>query len=185
MSNFCTCICYNIETNLFWTWLPSYGDYISQLVRCARFVLAFSISILKNLLISSKLLTQGYRYYMLRKTFGIQKETSTKMYTPFLNRIKLTTLTICAFRVPSSAKFFRSYSDLSSKFVGISFQEYLSKGISNTVFDGDLVYKLRSVKSAANFVSSGSKIVKRFRPRDHREDDRSCAWPFYSRSDLS
>ena len=29
----------------------------------------------------------------------IQIETSTKMYTPFLNRIKLTTWTICAFRV--------------------------------------------------------------------------------------
>ena len=29
----------------------------------------------------------------------IQIETSTKMYTPFLNRIELTTWTICAFRV--------------------------------------------------------------------------------------
>ena len=93
----------------------------------------------KNLQITSKLLTQGYRYYTLRKTFG---------------------------------KFFRSYSDMLSKFGKISFQEYVTEGISHPVFYGDLVYKLRRVRYDANFVSSGSKI--------HREDDRSCAWPFYS-----
>ena len=49
----------------------------------------------------------------------------------------------------------------------ISFQEYLSKGISHPVFYGDLVYKLRSVKDTPNFISSGLKIVKRLRRRQY------------------
>ena len=49
---------------------PSYGIYISQLVifaRCCTSVLDFHS---KNLQNTSKLLTQGYRYHKLRKTFG-------------------------------------------------------------------------------------------------------------------
>ena len=64
-------------------------------------------------------------------------------------------------------KFFRSYSELLSKFGDISFQEYLSKGISHPVFYGDLVYKLRRVKDTPNIISSGSKIVKRLRRRQY------------------
>ena len=64
-------------------------------------------------------------------------------------------------------KFFRSFSELRSKFGDISFQEYLSKGISHPVFYGDLVYKLRRVKDTPNFFSSGSKIVKRLRRRQY------------------
>ena len=82
----------------------------------------------------SKLLTQGYIYHKLRKTFG---------------------------------KFFRSYSELLSKFGDISFQEYLSKGIPHPVFYGDLVNKLRRVKDTPNFISSGSKIVKHLRRRQY------------------
>ena len=48
-------------------------------------------------------------------------------------------------------KFFRSYSELLSKFGDISFQEYVFKGISHPVFYGDLVYKLRRVKDTPNF----------------------------------
>ena len=112
--------------------------------------LAFRIS--KNLQLTSKLLTQGYRYHKLRKTFG---------------------------------KFFRSYTDLLSKFGEISFQEYVTEGISHPVFYGGLVYKLRRVGCEANFVSSGSKIVQtpstsKVWSIDHWEDDRSSAWPFYS-----
>ena len=83
--------------------------------------LSFQISILKifKILITSKLLTQGYWYHKLRLTFG---------------------------------KFFRSYSDLLFKFGEISFQEYVTEGISRPVFYVDLVYKLRRVKSEANFV---------------------------------
>ena len=49
----------------------------------------------------------------------------------------------------------------------ISFQEYITEGISHPVFYGDLVYKLRRVRCEANFVSSGSKIVKRLRRRKY------------------
>ena len=52
-------------------------------------------------------------------------------------------------------------------FGDISFQEYVFKGISHPVFYGDLVYKLRRVKDAPNFISSGSKIVKRLRRRQY------------------
>ena len=114
--------------------LPSYGIYISQLVRFARCCTSVLDFHSKNLQITSKLLTQGYRYHKLRKTFG---------------------------------KFFRSYSELLSKFGDISFQEYLSKVISHPVFYGDLVYKLRRVKDTPNFISSGSKIVKRLRRRQY------------------
>ena len=83
---------------------------------------------------TSKLLTHGYRYHKLRKTFG---------------------------------KFFMSYSELLSKFGAISFQEYVSKGITHTTFYGDLVYNLRRVKSESNFISYGLKIVKRLRRRQY------------------
>ena len=114
--------------------LPSYGIYISQLVRFARCCTSVFDFHSKNLQITSKLLTQGYRYHKLRKTFG---------------------------------KFFTSYSELLSKFGDISFQEYVFKGISHPVFYGDLVYKLRRVKDTPNFISSGSKIVKRLRRRQY------------------
>ena len=104
--------------------LPSYGVYISQLVRFDRCCTSVSDFNSKNLQLTSKFLTHGYRYHKLRKTFG---------------------------------KFLRSYSDLLSKFGEISFQEYVTEGISNPVFYGDLVYKLRGVRCEANFVSSGSK----------------------------
>ena len=114
--------------------LPSYSIYILQLVRFARCCTGVLDFHSKKLQISSKLLTQGYRYHKLRKTFG---------------------------------KFFRSYSELLSKFGDISFQEYLSKGISHPVFYDDLVNKLRRVKDTPNFISSGSKIVKRLRRRQY------------------
>ena len=60
-------------------------------------------------------------------------------------------------------KFFRSYSKLLSKFGAISFQDYVSQGITHPVYYGDLVYKLRRVKGEANFITSGLKIVKRLR----------------------
>ena len=93
--------------------LPSYGIYISQLIRFARCCTSVSDFHSKNLQITSKLLTQGYRYHKLRKSFG---------------------------------KFFSTYSDLLSKFGEISFQEFVSEGITRPVFYGDLVYKLRRVE---------------------------------------
>ena len=64
-------------------------------------------------------------------------------------------------------KFFRPHSEILSKFGDISFQEYVWKGISHPVFYGDLVYKLRRVKDTPNFISPGSKIVKRLRRRQY------------------
>ena len=94
--------------------LPSYVICISQLVRFARCCTSVLDFHSKNLQITSKLMTQGYRYHKLnRKTF---------------------------------VKFFRSYSELLSKFGDISFQEYVSKGISHPVFCGDQVCKLRRIK---------------------------------------
>ena len=46
-----------------------------------------------------------------------------------------------------------------TKFGEVSFQEYASEGILYPVFYFDLVYKIRRVKSAANYVSSGSKQI--------------------------
>ena len=50
--------------------LPSYGVYISQLVRFARCCTRVLDYHSKHLQITSKRLTQGYRYHKLRKTFG-------------------------------------------------------------------------------------------------------------------
>ena len=50
--------------------LPSYGIYIARLVRFARCCTCVFDFHSKNLQIISKLLTQGYRYLKLRKTFG-------------------------------------------------------------------------------------------------------------------
>ena len=63
--------------------------------------------------------------------------------------------------------FIRSFSHHLSKFDKISFQKYVSEGISNRVFYADLVYKLRRVKCEANSVSLGSWIFKRFRRRKY------------------
>ena len=101
--------------------LPSYGIFISQLVRFARCCTSVFDFHSKNLQITSKLLTQGYRYHKLRKKFG---------------------------------KFLGSFSELLFKVGAISFQEYVSKGITHPVFFGDLVYKLRRVKRETNFISS-------------------------------
>ena len=103
--------------------LPSYGIYISQLVRFARCCTSILDFHSKNLQITSKLLTHGYKYHKLRKTFG---------------------------------KFFQSYSELLSKFGDISFQEYVSKGISHP-----------RVKDTPSFILSGSKKIKRLRQRQY------------------
>ena len=50
--------------------LPSYGIYISQLVRFARCYTSGLNFHSKNLEITSKLLTEGYGYHKLRKTFS-------------------------------------------------------------------------------------------------------------------
>ena len=112
--------------------LPAYGIYISKLIRFARGCTNVFDFHYKNLQITSKLFSQGYRYHKLRKT----------------------------------GKFFRSYSELLSKFGAIPFQEYVTKGISHPVFYGHRVYKLRSVRGST-FIALGRKIVKRLRHRQY------------------
>ena len=134
--------------------LPSYGFYISQFVRFARCCTGVWISIKK---ISN---------YFLTPDTGLQISQASKIRKTF-------------------GKFFRPYSELLTKFGEISFQEYVFGGISHTVLYGDLFYKLRRVKCEANFVSSGSKnsqtpSTSKVWPSDHRNDDRSCTWSFYS-----
>ena len=116
--------------------LPSYSVYMFQLVSCARCCSSVLDFHSKNLQITSKLLTRGYRYHKLWKTFD---------------------------------KFFRSYSELLSKFGEISFQEYVSKGISQPFFYRDLIYILRRVKYEANFVLSRIRIVKRLRRHKYHQ----------------
>ena len=58
-------------------------------------------------------------------------------------------------------KVLKSYSELLSKFGTISFQEYII--IRSTT----KVYKIWRVRGEANFISSGSKIVKRLRRRQY------------------
>ena len=70
---------------------------------------------------------------------------------------------ICDIYLENSLLDFYIGSELLSKFGEISFQDYVSQGITHPVFYGDLVYKLRRVKGEA----SGSKIVKRLRRRQY------------------
>ena len=132
--------------------LPSYGIYISQLVRFARCCTSVLDFHFKNLQITSKLLTQGYRYHKLRKTFG---------------------------------KFFRSYSELLSKFGNIPFQEYFFKrNLSPGVLRRSSLQTKESQRHTefhlVGFENSQTPSTTTVWPSDHREDYMSCAWPFYS-----
>ena len=49
---------------------PSYGVYISQLIRFARVSSQVTDFNNRNKLLTQKLLKQGYLYYKLRKTFA-------------------------------------------------------------------------------------------------------------------
>ena len=49
---------------------PSYGVYISQLIRFARVCSHVDYFITRNKCLTAKLLKQGYRYYKLRKAFS-------------------------------------------------------------------------------------------------------------------
>ena len=115
-------------------------------------VLAFWISILKNLQITTKLLTQGYRYHKLRKTFG---------------------------------KFFRSYSETSVEiwwyfvpriFVKRNLSPGLLRWSSLQTKEGQRYTEFHLV----GFENSQTPSTTTVWPSDHREDYRSCAWPFYS-----
>ena len=50
---------------------PSYGVYISQLIRFARVCSHVDDFNTRNKCLTAKLLKQGYRYYKLRKAFSL------------------------------------------------------------------------------------------------------------------
>ena len=60
----------HLKSCLQWNGFPSYGAHISQFIRFARCCTRVLDFHSKNLQITSKLLTKGYRYHRLRKTFG-------------------------------------------------------------------------------------------------------------------
>ena len=113
--------------------LPSYGIYISQLVRFAR----CCTSVLDLHSKISKLLQNCWHRVKEITSFEKKHLESSLNHTP---------------------NFCRNL---------VIFQEYVSLGISHPVFYGDLVYKIRRVKDTPNFISSGSKIVKRLRRRQY------------------
>ena len=131
----------------------------------------------KNLQITSKLLTQGYRYHKLRKTLE-----SSLDHTPNFCR----NLVICKRRSTEGCSKLKSretrqaqerlVSTLEHMQVpkwdrtrcpeDISFQEYVSKRISHQVFYGDLVYKLRRVKDTPN-LNTTMEFKIHSQPYDH------------------
>ncbi|KAK3104555.1 hypothetical protein FSP39_004928 [Pinctada imbricata] len=108
--------------------LPSYGIYISQLIRYARActdVLDFHN---RNLQITKKLLGQGFRFHKLVKTFW---------------------------------KFYKNYDQLLLKFGPIQATEYITLGISQPAFYGDLINKIRRIKGRQHMYRKCVRVIKR------------------------
>ena len=114
---------------------PSYGVYISQLVRFSRCCSNVEDFHKRNLLITKKLLLQGYRFHKLRRSFK---------------------------------KFFIRYRDALGKY-RCSLKAFLKLGISHPKFYGDVVYKLRKIKTAQNFNYKFTKIINMFLKRDYNK----------------
>ena len=95
----------------------SYGVFISQLIRFARASGCVADFNTRSELLTQKLLKQGYRYHILRKTFS---------------------------------KLYRRYYGLVSGFQ-VGLESLLCQGLSEPVFYGDLVYKLKRIVGSNNF----------------------------------
>ena len=108
--------------------LPSYGIYISQLIRYARACTDVFDFHSRNLQITKKLLGQGFRFHKLVKTFW---------------------------------KFYKNYSQILLKFGPIQATEYITLGISQPAFYGDIINKIRRIKGRQNFHRKCIKIIKR------------------------
>ena len=107
---------------------PSYGVYISQLIRFARVCSNVDDFNNRNLFLTAKLLKQGYRYHKIRTAFS---------------------------------KFYHRHSELIVKYT-IGLKTLLQQGISEPIFYGDLVYKLKRIVGKTNFSDQFKKIVKRY-----------------------
>ena len=121
----------------------SYGVYISQLVRFARACTEVSDFNERNRIITSKLLSQGYKYHKLRKTLS---------------------------------KFSHRCGHLINKY-NTSTKDLLNSGISQHLFYGDVVYKLRKIKSSTLFPSIFPKCLSRYIRRGYDRDilKRTCS----------
>jgi hypothetical protein len=114
--------------------LPSYGIYISQLLRYARACSDVNDFHSRNIDLTTKLISQGYRYHKLRKTFG---------------------------------KFYRRYPEILLRYGQVSISQYVTRGISQPSFYGDLVYKLRRIKNNPDVSSVATKILRKFLKRSY------------------
>ncbi|MGH5019796.1 hypothetical protein ACRFGX_28735, partial [Klebsiella pneumoniae] len=66
-------------------------------------------------------------------------------------------------------KFFRRYPDLSQKY-NRSLKSLLQQGISQPVFYGDLIYKLKKIKSSVNFPTLFVRTIRKFKKKGYQED---------------
>ena len=113
---------------------PSYGVYISQLIRFARVCSNVDDFNNRNLFLTAKLLKQGYRYHKIRKAFSKFYHRHSELIVKY--NIGLKTLLQ----------------------QGISEQQ----GITEPIFYGDLVYKFKGIVGKAYFCDQFKKIVKRY-----------------------
>ena len=119
---------------------PSYGVYISQLIRFARvcsnvddfnnrnLFLTAKLLNRRNLFLTAKLFKQGYRYHKIRKAFS---------------------------------KFYQRHLDLIVKY-NIGLKTLLQHGMSEPIFYGDLVYKFKRIVGKSNFSDQFKNIIKRY-----------------------
>ena len=103
---------------------PSYGVYISQLIRFERVCPDVDNFNNRNKVLTSKLLKQGYRYHKIRKAFS----------------------------------FYYRHSEFD-----ICFKTLLQQGISELVFNGDLVYTFKRIVGKPNFSDQFNKIINRYK----------------------
>ena len=108
---------------------PSYGVYISQLIRFVRLCSHVDDFYTRNKCLTAKLLKQGYRYHKLRKAFS---------------------------------KFYRRHHELISKF-NVGLKSLSHQGLSETEFNGDLVYKFKKIRGMADFFDQFRKIIMRYK----------------------
>jgi len=114
----------------------SYGVYISQLVRFARASTNLTDFHDRNKIITQKLLSQGFRYHKLRRTF---------------------------------TKFFKRYDHVMHKY-NTTLKDCLKDGISQPLFYGDAIYKIRKIITSAHFSVLFPKLIRRFCSRGYDPD---------------
>ena len=131
--------------------LPSYGIYISQLVRFARYCTGVFYFHSKNPQNTSKLLTQSYRYHKLRKTFG-------KFFRSYSELLSNFGAILFQEYVSKGIAHPALYGDFVLKLRRIKGEAYHFVGLENSE------------------TPSTSPVW----PSNHREGYRSCAWHVYS-----